>query len=99
GTSQRVDLVPNFERAQTRFTYRKLDRRIFRPAFPTLQAANVPRERPSQFSLWMERSPIVNPSGDNYSNRDNPRIRIGIDDPVVALRWAEWTYGQPVQAS
>jgi len=61
GTSQRVDLVPNFERAQTRFTYRKLDRRIFRPAFPTLQAANVPRERPSQFSLWMERSPIVNP--------------------------------------
>src|SRR5438309_3168480 len=48
GGSQRVDLVPNFERPETRSTYRKLDRRIFRPAFPTLQTANVPRERPSR---------------------------------------------------
>ena len=83
------DLVPNFERPETRFTYRKLDRRIFRSAFPTLQAANVPRERPSRFSMWTERSPPVNPYGDNYSNRDNRRIRIGIDDSVGALRCAE----------
>src|SRR5207247_8523114 len=47
GGSNRVDLVPNFERPETRFTYRKLDRRIFRPAFPPLHAAHVPRDRPS----------------------------------------------------
>src|SRR5205807_4782873 len=88
-STKSLDLVPDFEWPETGFTNRKLDRRIFRPAFPTLQAANVPRERPSQFSRQTERSPPVNPYGDNYSNRDNRRIRIGIDDSVVALRCAE----------
>src|SRR5439155_5007410 len=92
-STKSLDLVPDFEWPETGFTNRKLDRRIFRPAFPTLQAANVPRERPSQFSRQTERSPPVNPYGDNYSNRDNRRIRIGIDDSVVALRCAEWTLG------
>src|SRR6266566_7764491 len=43
--------------------------------------------------MWTERGPQVNPYGDNYSNGDNRRIRIGIDDSVVALRCAEWTLG------
>src|SRR5205807_8277179 len=50
-----------------------------------------PVNGPPNFRCRLERSPQVNPYGDNYSNRDNRRIRIGIDDPIDALGCAGWT--------